>query len=408
MYNNINRIPLYLNLPSSNKAHKNFFMPNRIALTRWFFVLTSVVIISLILWNTYQFFTQLKDNERNKMTIWAAAFEEFQQVSISNKDWNSKLILSVLQSNTTTPMILHTHKEDKYDVNNLDSLLLRDASKRDQLIEQFKSEYKPIEVMYKDTVLQTIYYGNSPIINKIKYYPAALIVIILLFFLAIYFFYQTSKSAEQNKLWAGMAKETAHQIGTPLSSLTGWTEILKEEKVNPEYITEIDKDISRLKTITERFSKIGSIPKLENVDLVFETQQSFDYLKSRTSKLIEFEIKTPREPIYVNLNPQLYGWTIENLFKNSIDAMRGQGKITLEIIQEPKRALIRISDTGKGISKMDFKKIFTPGYTTKKRGWGLGLSLAKRIIQDYHKGKIYVLKSVKNEGTTFEISLPKT
>ena len=383
-------------------------MPNKIALTRWFFLLTSVVIISLILWNTYQFFTQLKENERNKMTIWAAAFQEFQEVEITNKDWNSKLILSVLQSNTTTPMILHTHKEDKYDVNNLDSLLIKDPEKRDRLIEQFKSEYMPIEIMYKDTVLQTIYYGNSPIINKIKYYPAALIVIILLFFLAIYFFYQTSKSAEQNKLWAGMAKETAHQIGTPLSSLTGWTEILKEEKVNPEYITEIDKDISRLKTITERFSKIGSIPKLENCDLVFETQQSFDYLKSRSSKLIKFEIKIPKEPIYVDLNPQLYGWTIENLFKNSIDAMRGQGKITLEIIQEPKKALIRISDSGKGIPKRDFKKIFNPGYTTKKRGLGLGLSLAKRIIQDYHKGKIYVLKSVKNEGTTFEISLPKS
>lgn len=383
-------------------------MPNKIALTRWFFLLTSVVIISLILWNTYQFFTQLKENERNKMTIWAAAFQEFQEVEITNKDWNSKLILSVLQSNTTTPMILHTHKEDKYDVNNLDSLLIKDPEKRDRLIEQFKSEYLPIEIMYKETVLQTIYYGNSPIINKIKYYPAALIIIILLFFLAIYFFYQTSKSAEQNKLWAGMAKETAHQIGTPLSSLTGWTEILKEERVNPEYITEIDKDISRLKTITERFSKIGSIPKLENVDLVFETQQSFDYLKSRSSKLIEFEIKIPKEPIYVDLNPQLYGWTIENLFKNSIDAMRGQGKITLEIIQEPRKALIQISDTGKGIPKRDFKKIFKPGYTTKKRGWGLGLSLAKRIIQDYHKGKIYVLKSVKKEGTTFEISLPKS
>ena len=382
-------------------------MPNKIAITRWFFVLTSVVIISLILWNTYQFFTQLKENERNKMTIWAGAFQEFQEVEITNKDWNSKLILSVLQSNTTTPMILHTHREDKYDVNNLDTTVVTDPVKRERLIEQFKSEYTPIEIMYEDTVLQTIYYGNSPIINKIKYYPAALIVIILLFFLAIYFFYQTSKSAEQNKLWAGMAKETAHQIGTPLSSLTGWAEILKEEKVNPEYITEIDKDISRLKTITERFSKIGSIPKLEEVDLVYETQQSFDYLKSRTSKLIEFEIKVPKEPIYVNLNPQLYGWTIENLFKNSIDAMRGQGKITLEIKRESKRALIRISDTGKGISKMDFKKIFRPGYTTKKRGWGLGLSLAKRIIENYHKGKIYVLKSVKNEGTTFEISLPK-
>lgn len=382
-------------------------MPNKIALTRWFFVLTSVVIISLILWNTYQFFTQLKENERNKMTIWAAAFQEFQEVEITNKDWNSKLILSVLQSNTTTPMILYTHKEDKYDVNNLDSLEIKDPAKRDRLIEQFKSEYKPIEVMYHDTVLQTIYYGNSPIINKIKYYPAALIIIILLFFIAIYFFYQTSKSAEQNKLWAGMAKETAHQIGTPLSSLTGWTEILKEEKVNPEYITEIDKDISRLKTITERFSKVGSVPKLERENLIVETQQSFNYLKSRSSKLIEFEIKLPKEPIYANLNPQLYGWTIENLFKNSIDAMRGQGKITLEIISESKKALIRISDTGKGISKRDFKKIFRPGYTTKKRGWGLGLSLAKRIIENYHNGKIYVLKSTKNEGTIFEISLPK-
>ncbi|MEZ4779808.1 MAG: HAMP domain-containing sensor histidine kinase [Flavobacteriaceae bacterium] len=382
-------------------------MPNKTILTRWFFVATSVIIISLILWNTYQFFTQLKENERNKMTIWAAAFEEFQQVEITNKEWNSKLILNVLQSNKTTPMILYTHREDKFDINNLDSLYLKDAKKRDQLIEQFKSEYKPIEVMYKDTVLQTIYYGNSPIINKIKYYPAALIVIILLFFLAIYFFYQTSKSAEQNKLWAGMAKETAHQIGTPLSSLTGWTEILKEENVNPSYIEEIDKDISRLKTITERFSKIGSIPKLEIVDLVSETQKSFNYLKSRSSKLIDFELKTPKETIQVNLNPQLYGWTIENLFKNSIDAMRGQGKITLEIINDSKKVCIRVSDTGKGIPRKDFKKIFEPGFTTKKRGWGLGLSLSKRIIEDYHKGKIYVLKSVKNEGTTFEIALPQ-
>ena len=204
-----------------------------------------------------------------------------------------------------------------------------------------------------------------------------------------------------------MAKETAHQIGTPLSSLTGWTEILKEEKVNPSYIEEIDKDISRLKTITERFSKIGSIPKLEKVNLVYETQLSFDYLKSRTSKLIDFELIIPKEPIYVNLNPQLYGWTIENLFKNSIDAMRGQGKITLEIVNDYKKAFIRVHDTGKGIPKKDFKKIFEPGFTTKKRGWGLGLSLSKRIIEDYHKGKIYVLKSVKNEGSTFEISLPQ-
>lgn len=381
-------------------------MPNKTILTRWFFVLSSVLIISLILWNTYQFFNQLKDNERDKMKIWAAAFEEFQQVDLTNKDWNSELILSVLQSNTTTPMILHTLKEDKYDVNNLDSLAIADPLKRQKLIEQFTSEYTPIEVKYKDEVLQTIYYGNSPIINKIKYYPAGLIIIIVLFFLAVYFFYQTSKSAEQNKLWAGMAKETAHQIGTPLSSLVGWAEILKSEQVNPEYIIEIEKDISRLETITERFSKIGSIPKLEETELVAITQASYEYLKTRTSKLIDFQIKVPKEKIHVNLNPQLFSWTIENLVKNGIDAMKGQGTISLEISTHNKKAIVRISDTGKGIPKKYFKKIFVPGFTTKKRGWGLGLSLSRRIIEVYHKGKIYVLKSVKNEGTTIEINLP--
>ncbi len=381
-------------------------MTNKGNLTRWLFVLASIIIVGLILWNTYQFFTQLKENERNKMTIWAAAFEEFQQVGLSNDDWNSKLILDILQSNTTTPMILHTLKEDKYDVNNMDPSVLNDTIQRAKLIEQFTSEYTPIEVKYRDEVLQIIYYGNSPIINKIKYYPAALIVIILLFFLAVYFFFQTSKSAEQNKLWAGMAKETAHQIGTPLSSLVGWTEILRTENVNPEYIIEIEKDITRLKMITDRFSKIGSVPNLETEDLVKVTRESFEYLKNRTSKLIDFELKVPNETIPVYLNAQLYGWTIENLVKNGIDAMRGQGSISIEIQTHGKRASVLVSDTGKGISKKDFKKIFQPGFTTKKRGWGLGLSLAKRIIEGYHNGKIQVLRSTKNEGTTIEIQIP--
>ncbi|MEZ4874349.1 MAG: HAMP domain-containing sensor histidine kinase [Flavobacteriaceae bacterium] len=382
-------------------------MQNKLALTRWLFVFVSVIIISLILWNTYQFFTQLKENERAKMKIWAAAQEEINQIDITSENWNSKLIISVLQGNTTTPMILYSPKEDVYIGNNIDTTLLSNPKKRDQLINQFKSDYKPIDIIYKEEILQTIYYGNSPIINKIKYYPAALIVIIVLFFLAVYFFFQTSKSAEQNKLWAGMAKETAHQIGTPLSSLTGWSEILKEEQINPDYIVEIDKDISRLKTITERFSKIGSVPALERKNLVEETQHTFDYLKARTSKLIHFELKTPSQPIYVNLNPQLFSWTLENLVKNSIDAMRGQGTITIEIASEHKKVLLKVNDTGKGIPKKDFKKIFTPGFTTKKRGWGLGLSLSKRIIEDYHKGKIFVLKSSKTEGTTLEISLPQ-
>ena len=381
-------------------------MQNTATLTRWFFSIVSICIISLILWNTYAFFNQLKQNERGKMQIWAGAQEEFQKVGLGDGEIN-KIVLDVLQGNTTTPMIVYTHKEDSYTVRNIvetetDSAKLRE--KRKALTQQFASEYKPIEVTYKDQLLQTVYYGNSPIINKLKYYPMVLILIIILFFLALYFFYQTSKSAEQNRLWAGMAKETAHQIGTPLSSLVGWTVILKSEAVNPEYIVEMEKDIDRLETITERFSKIGSVPKLERKDLVSETRDSFEYLKLRSSKLIDFELEILDEPVFVSLNSQLYSWVIENLVKNAIDAMKGKGKIKITIESGSKYALVRVADSGKGIPKKFYSKIFQPGFTTKKRGWGLGLSLVKRIIEEYHKGKIRVLKSAQNEGTIMEIS----
>ncbi len=383
-------------------------MQNKKALLRWFFVFLSIFIISLILWNTYVFFNQLKDNERSKMQIWAAAQNEFEQTDLNEDEDISNIVLQVLQSNSTTPMVVYSHKEDTYDVRNIveketDPDKLR--ASRKQLAEQFTSEYKPIEIRFKDEVLQTIYYGNSPIINKLKYYPIALILIILLFFTALYFFFQTSKSSEQNKLWAGMAKETAHQIGTPLSSLVGWTEILKQENVNASYIAEIEKDVDRLKTITERFSKIGSTPTLTKMDIVAETRQSFDYLKSRTSKLIEFELHLPVNPVYVQLNSQLYGWTIENMVKNAIDAMKGKGRVTISIEATSKHARLLISDTGKGIQKRNFRKVFNPGYTTKTRGWGLGLSLVRRIIEEYHRGKIRVLKSSLGEGTTMEILL---
>jgi len=383
-------------------------MQNKKALLRWFFVFLSIFIISLILWNTYVFFNQLKDNERSKMQIWAAAQNEFEQTDLNEDEDISNIVLQVLQSNSTTPMVVYSHKEDTYDVRNIveketDPDKLR--ASRKQLAQQFTSEYKPIEIRFKDEVLQTIYYGNSPIINKLKYYPIALILIILLFFTALYFFFQTSKSSEQNKLWAGMAKETAHQIGTPLSSLVGWTEILKQENVNASYIAEMEKDVDRLKTITERFSKIGSTPTLTKMDIVSETRQSFDYLKSRTSKLIEFELHLPVNPVYVQLNSQLYGWTIENMVKNAIDAMKGKGRVTISIEATSKYARLLISDTGKGIQKRNFRKVFNPGYTTKTRGWGLGLSLVRRIIEEYHRGKIRVLKSSLGEGTTMEILL---
>ncbi|MFT4847922.1 MAG: two-component system, sporulation sensor kinase D [Sediminicola sp.] len=378
-------------------------MHNYSTLTRWLFVITSFLIIGSILWNTYSFFNQLKDNERDKMQIWAAA-----QTELENNDMDavvSETSLEVIKSNTTTPMIVYSHKDSVYMDRNINKKEVNTLKKREQLAAEFSSEYKPIEIKYGDEILATIYYGNSPIINKIKYYPAVLILIMFLFIAAVYLFYKTSKSAEQNKLWAGMAKETAHQIGTPLSSLVGWAEIFKIENVNPDYIKEMEKDIDRLETITDRFSKIGSTPKLINSDLVAETKDAFDYLQRRSSKLIEFKLEVPEDIIYVRLNAPLYSWTIENLVKNGIDAMKGKGTISIAIETNAKNALIYVSDTGKGMPKSNFKKIFTPGFTTKKRGWGLGLSLARRIINEYHDGRIRVLKSSPEKGTTIVISL---
>ena len=382
-------------------------MQNRKALIRWGIITVSIFIVTLVAWNTSVFFDVLKQNERSKMQIWASAQQDLQEQILSNDGVMSDVVLKVIEGNTTTPMVMHQMENDTYDYRNLDLPKLDSIKLQKRLVKlskQFAQENKPIEVKNNDELLSTIYYGNSPIINKLKYYPAALILIIGLFFTAIYFFYRTAKSSDQNKLWAGMAKETAHQIGTPLSSLVGWTEILKTENVNPEYISEIEKDIDRLKTITERFSKIGSAPTLERADLVAETKSAYQYLKTRSSKLIEFELDVPNEAIFVNLNKQLFGWTIENLVKNAIDAMKGKGKIIVAINTKSDRVFIEITDTGKGIPKRDHQRVFHPGFTTKKRGWGLGLSLVKRIIEEYHNGKIRVLKS-SPKGTTMSIML---
>jgi signal transduction histidine kinase len=365
----------------------------------------SFVIVSLILWNTYTFFQNFKDEERSKMKIWSGAQQELSKSS--DLDINiGELPMQIIQSNNTTPMIL-LNKDGSYSHNNIDDEKAKDSAYIQKLILKFQSENKPHEIIFKDEILQTLYYGNSPLLNKLKYYPLALILIIVLFVAVIFFFYSSTKNATQNKLWSGMAKETAHQIGTPLSSLIGWAEILKTENVNPDYIVEIEKDIDRLQTITERFSKIGSITPLEPLDIIYETIESFDYLKARLSKLVEFEIIMPEGDIPVNLNKQLYSWTIENLVKNAVDAMKGRGKLTLEISQLEDNVKVSITDTGKGIIKKNFNKIFEPGYTTKKRGWGLGLSLTKRIIEDFHHGKIKVVQSEIDKGTTIQIALKR-
>ncbi|MBO6605618.1 HAMP domain-containing sensor histidine kinase [Psychroserpens sp.] len=372
-------------------------------MSRWIIIVASFIIISLILWNTYAFFQNFKAEERSKMQIWSSAQTEFLN---SEDNPNLDLILQILNSNNSNPVLVVIEETGTVgSTNNIDESKLKDSIAVQRLITKFRNENNPIDVVINDEVYSTIYYGNSPLLNKLKYYPLALVLIIFLFAAVAYFFYKSSKTAEQNKLWTGMAKETAHQIGTPLSSLVGWTEILRSENVKSEYLIEIEKDISRLQTITDRFSKIGSVPTLEETDIVSETSDSYEYLKSRSSKLIQFEIETPERPLLVNLNKQLYSWTIENLVKNAIDAMKGKGALKISISSDDKLVKINISDTGKGISKQNFNSIFQPGFTTKQRGWGLGLSLAKRIIEDYHNGRIKVLSSELGKGTTMQISL---
>jgi len=366
-----------------------------------FLLLGSFIVVSLILWNTNSFFKTFKEEERLKMEIWATAQSEFLQSS-ENVDLGN-LHLRVFQNNTSTPMIL-VNKDGSIRVNNISKNKIIDSVYIQEKLLQFKNENIPITIDYQGVLLATLYYGNSEVLNKLKFYPIALLLIMVLFGAVIYFLFKTSKTSEQNKLWAGMAKETAHQIGTPLSSLLGWNELLKSENISEDITLEIAKDIQRLETITDRFSKIGSLPKLEAMDIVAETKSAYEYLKTRSSRLITFNFDSEVTAVTVLLNSALYHWTIENLVKNGIDAMRGKGTIAIKISAEGKFVSILISDTGQGIPKNKYSTIFNPGVTSKKRGWGLGLSLVKRIVEEYHNGKVRVLSSDSN-GTIMQIAL---
>ncbi|MGB3605750.1 MAG: HAMP domain-containing sensor histidine kinase [Psychroserpens sp.] len=395
------------------------FSTNR-NITRWIIIAASFIIISLILWNTYVFFQYFKSEEIAKMKIWTNAYVEFSKNINDIEPGSDDVYINevaeaiVFDSTLTTPLLLLQNKTEIVNSRNITPYsnsnnvedMKRDsayvADNYETLVSKFSSENEPVVL---ENLNQTLYYGNSPLLNNLKYYPLALLLIILLFAAVTYFFYKSSKTADQNKLWTGMAKETAHQIGTPLSSLVGWTEILRGEQVNPEYLVEIEKDITRLQMITDRFSKIGSMPTLKKADIVEETIESYEYLKARSSKLIQFEMSVPEDILYVDLNKQLYSWTIENLVKNGIDAMKGKGSLKLAITSDGKYVHITIKDSGKGMTRANFNTVFKPGFTTKKRGWGLGLSLAKRIVEDYHNGKIKVLSSEIGKGTIMQISL---
>ena len=378
---------------------KNTFWLKRLA------ILTSFIVVSLILWNTYQFFQKFKYEERVKIELFAAALKEF----ATNQDLNTDFTLEskVMESINNIPLILTDADGKILEYQNLDDVKTTKKTYLANQLDVMKSQNKPIEIDHKEMGKQYVYYRNSDILKKLQYYPLALLLILGLFLSVAYLFFRSTKVADQNKLWTGMAKETAHQIGTPLSSLLGWVAILRMENINTDYVDEMEKDIHRLNTIANRFSKIGSLPELKHRNLVAITEKTFNYLKARSSKQVTFTFKTSTPQIQVNLSQELLSWVVENLIKNAIDAMQGKGALKLEISETPKKAIIRVSDTGKGLSKSQYRNIFNPGYTSKKRGWGLGLSLSKRIVENYHKGKIFVLKSEINKGTTFEIQLNK-
>lgn len=373
-------------------------------LWRWVIIAASFVIVALILLNTYAFFQIFKNEERVKMELWAQSLKTINNADLETDD--IELPRLILSQNSTIPIVMTQH-DTIINVSNIPAEIESDLGRLKALHEKLKKENDPILIEYAPDEFQYVYYGNSSLLNKLKYYPVALLLIMVLFATVVYYFYRSTKISTQNKLWAGMAKETAHQIGTPLSSLLGWIEIMKTDQVDAVTVAEIEKDVVRLQTIADRFSKIGSEPLLEPLDIITETRQSYDYLQSRFSNQVKFSFAAPQTPVMVMVNPVLHSWTVENLVKNAIDAMRGRGSIDIKITADHKFVRILVSDTGKGIAKNNFKRIFEPGFTTKKRGWGLGLSLTKRIVEAYHKGRIRVLHSEVNKGTVIQVSLPK-
>ncbi len=373
---------------------------------RWAVAALSFTIVVLILWNTYDFFQKFKNEERQKMAVLSEAYKRFNSAGLKEDITLSSKIIS---SNKNIPMIV-TDVNDSIILNqNLDSIKVKKYSYLKKQLAVMKAQNEPLEISYNRgglSIKNYVYYRDSELLTKLKYYPLALIFILILFGIIIYLVFKSNKIAEQNKLWAGMAKETAHQIGTPLTSLLGWLELLKQQNADKNTVSEIEKDINRLTIIANRFSNIGSIPKMQKTNLIPEIQNIESYFSSRVSKGITFTNQYPSHPVYVNINSQLFSWVVENIVKNAIDAVKAEGEITLSIKEKQNKVYFKVSDTGKGIPKKNFKTVFKPGFTTKKRGWGLGLSLAKRIIENYHNGKIYVHKSTVGRGTSIRLELP--
>ncbi len=372
------------------------------------FLLVFGVLIGIVsLLYTNSIVSDLEKEERKNVQLWADGMKRLGEMDTESGDIS--IILELVKKNETVPMIVVDEAEQILFVKNIDTLIQKDSSALRKVFEEMKTENPPIVNHLTNTEKQYVYYQDSILLRRLLYYPYIQLAIILLFLMIAYYAFNSTRKAEQNQVWLGMSKETAHQLGTPITSLLAWLELLKDEALSsPNLIGEIQKDVSRLEMIAERFSKIGSEPKLSPILISEQIRKSIDYIKLRTSEKVVFKDNLSVYEAYtLSINPPLFDWVIENLFKNAIDAMEGQGTISVELMDANQYFYIDIVDTGKGIAKKHYKNVFNPGYTTKTRGWGLGLSLAKRIVEGYHKGKIFVKKSEPGVGTTFRIAIKK-
>lgn len=382
------------------------------------FLLLSVVVVSVFLFYSDSLVKDLSQQERERMQIWADATREL--VNPVNPDSQSgsnvDFLLSIIERNRTIPVLLTDETGEIIMQRNFSlpeppdslSLSLSDVNRSflDKKLDELRNSPNVIEIDMGEAGKQWLYYEDSKVLRSLGFYPYVQLLVLLAFVPIVYYAVSSTKRAEQNKVWVGLSKETAHQLGTPISSLMAWMELLEESGVSPETVAEMNKDVKRLSTIASRFSKIGSRPSMEIYDINEIVSHASDYMSSRISRRIRLTLMPWHEPLIVTLSPPLTEWVMENLIKNAVDAMEGSGKIDIAIRPEKTKAIIEISDTGKGIARKNQKAIFNPGFTTKSRGWGLGLTLTKRIIEEYHGGLIYVKKSEIGVGTTFAIELP--
>ncbi len=371
---------------------------------RWLLALLGIAIVCGTIFYSQYLSQKIRREEQQKIEQWLAASK-----AILNPDLT---LPNLIRNEQHSIPIIETNENDSItNYFNLDSLKIEnDASYLSKQLAIYRSQNAPLEIKWSDSpyTANRYYYGHTALLDQVRYFPIIqlLLVAVLIFF--IIYSISSQNRATQNQVWAGMAKETAHQLGTPLSSLQGWIEMLKEENISAETVSEIQKDLDRLKLVSDRFSKIGSIPQLEKSDLIYQIQQMLDYMRRRTTSKVHFHFDTNgSEHIDAKISPPLFDWVIENLLKNALDAMEGKGNIEIKIKDEEEQVTIDVSDTGKGISGSNIHRVFDPGFTTKKRGWGLGLSLSKRIMESYHKGELFVKQSDLGKGTTFRIILPK-